>query len=56
MTRIAIKWCEELEKYFEPDAIVKRDKPFRMSNQEIKFIETKMNSQILEGLLKEEKK
>ena len=36
--RVATKWCEHLENYFKPGAIIERDKPFRMKSGSLKYL------------------
>ena len=38
LKRVALKWCEELEKHFDPENILKREKPFFMRNRQLKFL------------------
>lgn len=53
--RIVTKWCEQLEKYFDPKEIVDREHPFRMQNGEQGFL-TKKEMRYLNYLLQKQKK
>jgi len=52
--RVVTKWCEELEKCFDPKFILNRENPFRMKDGSEKFL-TKLQMEVLNLMLQREK-